>query len=206
MNGRFSFNVMTLKENLPFFKYLDFQGTVWYKTKFGSQNLATKFGNHLCMATKIGNVTKKLLWFIRHLCDGLYISYSNFWNLYQTFGPSHRKCPTCLMIFVNTELVANVSSNFHHLVNTGLVVGYFFKLLPITVAHTCKLDTIWVVYISPIGNGSIRLQSPLTHYMPCEILHPVVLGSSVSSLALILKTINLFVPCTLIFWKSYQSW
>ena len=28
--------------------------SVWYKTKFGSQNLATKFGNHLCMATKIG--------------------------------------------------------------------------------------------------------------------------------------------------------
>ena len=27
---------------------------VWYKTKFDSQNLATKFGNHLCMATKIG--------------------------------------------------------------------------------------------------------------------------------------------------------
>ena len=62
------------------------------------------------------------------------------------------------------KLVANVSSNFHHLVNTGLAVGSFFKWLPITVAHTCKLDTIWVVYISPIGNGSIRLQSPLTHY------------------------------------------
>ena len=29
--------------------------SVWYKTKFGSQNLATKFGNHLCMATKIGS-------------------------------------------------------------------------------------------------------------------------------------------------------
>ena len=29
--------------------------TVWYKTKFGSQDLATKFGNHLCMATKIGS-------------------------------------------------------------------------------------------------------------------------------------------------------
>ena len=27
---------------------------VWYKTKFGRQNLATKFGNHLCIATKIG--------------------------------------------------------------------------------------------------------------------------------------------------------
>ena len=55
------------------------------------------------------------------------------------------------------KLVANVSSNFQHLVNTGLAVGSFFKWLPITVAHTCKLDTIWVVYISPIGNGSIRL-------------------------------------------------
>ena len=62
------------------------------------------------------------------------------------------------------KLVANVSSNFHHLVNTGLAVGSFFKWLPITVAHTCKLDTIWVVYISPIGNGSIRLYSPWTHY------------------------------------------
>ena len=29
--------------------------SVWYKTKFGSQNLAPKFGNHLCMATKIGS-------------------------------------------------------------------------------------------------------------------------------------------------------
>ena len=28
---------------------------VWYKTKFGSQNLATNFGNHLCMTTKIGS-------------------------------------------------------------------------------------------------------------------------------------------------------
>ena len=55
------------------------------------------------------------------------------------------------------KLVANVSSNFHHLVNTGLAVGSFFKWLPITVAYTCKLDTIWVVYILPIGNGSIRL-------------------------------------------------
>ena len=62
------------------------------------------------------------------------------------------------------KLVANVSSNFHRLVNTGLAIGSFFKWLPITVAHTCKLDTIWVVYISPIGNDSIWLQSPLTHY------------------------------------------
>ena len=41
---------------------------------------------------------------------------------------------------------------------------------------------------------------------PCEILHPLVWGTSVNSLALILKTINLFLPCKLIFWKSYQSW
>ena len=44
------------------------------------------------------------------------------------------------------KLVANISSNFHHLVNTGLAVGSFFKWLPITVAHTCKLDTIeWFI-------------------------------------------------------------
>ena len=42
--------------------------------------------------------------------------------------------------------------------------------------------------------------------MPCEILHPVVRGTTVNSLALILITINLLVPCKLIFWKSYQSW
>ena len=30
----------------------------------------------------------------------------------------------------------------------------------------------------------------LEHTMPCEILHPVVRGTSVNSLALILKTIN----------------
>ena len=55
------------------------------------------------------------------------------------------------------KFVANVSSNFHHLVNTGIVVGSFFKWLPITVAHTCKLEAVWVAYISPFGNGSIRL-------------------------------------------------
>ena len=31
------------------------------------------------------------------------------------------------------------------------------------VAHTCKLDTISVVYISPIGNGSILLWLLLTY-------------------------------------------
>ena len=30
------------------------QSAVWYKIKFGTQNLGTKFGNDLCMATKIG--------------------------------------------------------------------------------------------------------------------------------------------------------
>ena len=43
--------------------------------------------------------------------------------------------------------VANISSQFHHLVNTGLAVGSLVKWLPIKVAHTCKLQvqTIWVV-------------------------------------------------------------
>ena len=34
---------------------LALSSSVWYKTKFGSQNLATKFDNHLCIATKIGS-------------------------------------------------------------------------------------------------------------------------------------------------------
>ena len=34
----------------------------------------------------------------------------------------------------------------------------------------------------------------------------MVWGTSVNSLALILKTINLFLPCKFISWKSYQSW
>ena len=48
------------------------------------------------------------------------------------------------------KLVTSISSQFHHLVDTGFAVG-------IKVVHTCKLYTIWVVYCSPIGNGSIRL-------------------------------------------------
>ena len=37
--------------------------------------------------------------------------------------------------------------------------------------------------------------------MPCGILHPMVWDTSMNSLALILKTIYLFLPCKLIFWK-----
>ena len=55
------------------------------------------------------------------------------------------------------KLVATVSSQFQHLINTGFNVGFLVKWLPIMVAHTCKWDIIWVVYISRIGNGSIRL-------------------------------------------------
>ena len=55
------------------------------------------------------------------------------------------------------KLVVSVSTKLHHLVNTGLTVGSLARWLPLMVAHICKLDTIWVVYISPIGNGSIRL-------------------------------------------------
>ena len=42
------------------------------------------------------------------------------------------------------KLVAKVSFQFLYLVNAGLVVGSLVKWLPVMVAHTCKLDTIWV--------------------------------------------------------------
>ena len=38
--------------------------------------------------------------------------------------------------------------------------------------------------------------------MPCGILHPMVWDTSVNSSVLILKTIYLFLPCKLIFWKA----
>ena len=44
------------------------------------------------------------------------------------------------------KLVVNVSSQFKHLVNTELAVGFLVKWLPIMVTHTCKLDTSWVVF------------------------------------------------------------
>ena len=48
------------------------------------------------------------------------------------------------------NLVANVSSQFYHLVNTGLPVGSLARWPPSMVAHTCKLVTIWVVYVIQI--------------------------------------------------------
>ena len=53
--------------------------------------------------------------------------------------------------------VPNISSQFHHFVNTGLAVRSLVERLLIKVTYTCKLDTIWVVYCSLIGIGSIWL-------------------------------------------------
>ena len=55
------------------------------------------------------------------------------------------------------KLVATVSSEFQDLVNTGLAVGFLVKWLLMMVAHTCKVDKVWMVYISPIGIGAIQL-------------------------------------------------
>ena len=38
------------------------------------------------------------------------------------------------------KLVANINSDFHHLVNTGLVVDSLVKWLPIKVASLSKID------------------------------------------------------------------
>ena len=54
---------------------------------------------------KNSSVLEKLSWFIRHLSDGLYIFYCKFVkSLNGHLGPSHRKCPMCLMIFMNTGI------------------------------------------------------------------------------------------------------
>ena len=106
------------------------------------------------------------------------------------------------------KLVAKISSDLHHLVNTGLAVGSLVKWLPIEVANPSEIDKFE-------GFIARRLQTApsdcnhLKHTMPCEILHTMVWGTSVNSLVLILnilKTIDLFLPCKLLFWKSYKSW
>ena len=89
-------------------------------------------------------------------------SSGRFKNTYQSGTKSNLVAkiwpPTLVTICAwSPKLVANVSFHFDHLVNTGLTVGGLVKWLPIMVVHTCKLDTIWVVYISTIGNGSIWL-------------------------------------------------
>ena len=85
------------------------------------------------------------------------------------------------------KLVANVSYQFQHLVNTRLGVGFLVKWLPIMVAHTFKLDTIWVVYISPIGNGSIG--------------HPVVIAFNT------LCSVQFYIQwCVTLHWTHWGSY
>ena len=49
------------------------------------------------------SVPEKLSWFIRQMSDGLIYSIQICEISHQTFGRSHRKCPMCPMIFMNTE-------------------------------------------------------------------------------------------------------
>ena len=103
------------------------------------------------------------------------------------------------------KLVANISSQFHHLVNTGLAVGSLVEWLPFKVANHLKIDK-FEEFIACWLQMAPSDCNHLYQTMSCEILHPMVWGTSVNSLALMFKTINLFLPWKLIFWKSYQSW
>ena len=90
-----------------------------------------------------------MTWYCIQQCSYWIVWYKNKFGS-QTFGnqlwwPFVHRLP---------KLVANISS--HHLVNTWLDVGSFVKWLPIKVALTSKLDTIWVVYCSPTGNGALQ--------------------------------------------------
>ena len=103
------------------------------------------------------------------------------------------------------NLIANISSQFHYLVNTGLAVGCLVKWLPIKVINPSKIDKFEQFIARRLKMASSDCNH-LQHTMPCEIWHPMVWDTSVNSLVLILKKINVFLPCKLIFWKSYQSW
>ena len=55
---------------------------------------------------------------------------------HQTFGPSHRKCPTCPMIFVNTE---NIDDNI--IKSITFVITFETKLVK-PCFHTCVAELL----------------------------------------------------------------
>ena len=70
-------------------------------TKFGGQILATKFG-----FVPDWSVFMKNFHGSSDICPMDFIYSIQICEIsHQTFGPSHRKCPTCPMIFVNTASV-----------------------------------------------------------------------------------------------------
>ena len=114
----------------------------------------------------------------------------------QNFG--HQKC----WPFVHglPKLVANISYQFQHLVNTVLAVVSLVKWIPLKIAHTSKIDKVWVIHCSPISIGSIEFNilGPVEFYIQrCGALQQIPWHSY-------LKKFNMSLPWKLIFLKSYQ--
>ena len=57
---------------------------------------------------------------------------------HRTFGPSHRKCPMCPMIFMNTGMGSDI-----------MVIGYCSKTKPTACSGTCLNEILinWYVYL-----------------------------------------------------------
>ena len=55
---------------------------------------------------------------------GLIYSIQNCEISHQTFGPSHQKCPTCPMIFVNTVRIIQIFFAFNTMRHCGLVTPH----------------------------------------------------------------------------------
>ena len=72
--------------------------------------------------------------------EQIYLKKMNKWNVVLMNSLVHW-LPT-LVTFGHRlqKLVANIISDFHHLVNTGLAVGSLVKWLPIKVANPSKID------------------------------------------------------------------
>ena len=117
-----------------------------------------------------------------------------------------------LSVWYKTKVVSHVlpklaaiSSQFHHLVKVALAAGSLVKWIPIKVTHNSKIDEIWVVCCSPIGIGSIQLQSPLTH---CALWNFTSNGVEHLSKLIGAHTLKMIssLPWKLIFLKTYHNW
>ena len=124
-----------------------------------------------------------------------FIVHQNFvsWDIYsigiceishQTFGPSHRKCPTCLTFFAYTVDTLGPEQNSWHF------VGNMFKCILLNEKLLFYVISLEFASESPIGNKKCILYVPSTchqatsHYLnqwcPCCPTPLDVIGSHCS--------------------------
>ena len=93
---------------------------------------------------------------------------------HQTFGPSHRKCPTCPMIFVNTATQVNVSQSCFNSLNILLKLNYIVQVWEL-VEVNCVISDRRIPLLAGIPQCKSRELSRRGYSMSqlCSIHHDI---------------------------------